>query len=310
MAKDNHHYVPQGYLRGFTIEGEKSLIWEYDKNTGKISHQPRTIRDVCAEHHYYAQKREDGTVDNESMEDAFHEIEDKVPRIIKAIKFPGTGKKVVLTDEERVILSFFAAFQLFRVPNFREGIEEMHRKVVEITLGHIVTHDKEKGTLPKEIEDLYERGGIKIDIENFVSLEPMINMAKEGCTRLLEKVWHFAAPAKGMTFVTSDNPVYFQAPEEYREEVGPYLGPLHPLSEVTLPLRKDLLLIFSPSYKRTPREYELLDCTSVQLDKADTKNINKRTTLAAAQYVYSSERSEALARMVSKYKGSSQRVVV
>ncbi len=22
MAKDNHHYVPQGYLRGFTIEGE------------------------------------------------------------------------------------------------------------------------------------------------------------------------------------------------------------------------------------------------------------------------------------------------
>jgi len=21
MAKDNHHYVPQGYLRGFTIEG-------------------------------------------------------------------------------------------------------------------------------------------------------------------------------------------------------------------------------------------------------------------------------------------------
>jgi len=34
MAKDNHHYVPQGYLRGFTIEEEKSLIWEYDKNTG------------------------------------------------------------------------------------------------------------------------------------------------------------------------------------------------------------------------------------------------------------------------------------
>jgi hypothetical protein len=29
MEKDNHHFVPQGYLRGFTIEGEKSLIWEY-----------------------------------------------------------------------------------------------------------------------------------------------------------------------------------------------------------------------------------------------------------------------------------------
>lgn len=113
MAKDNHHYVPQGYLRGFTIEGEKSLIWEYDKNTGKISRQPRSIRDVCVEHHYYAQKREDGSVDNESLEDAFHEIEDKAPRVIKSIKFTGTGKKVVIADEERVILSFFAAIQLF-----------------------------------------------------------------------------------------------------------------------------------------------------------------------------------------------------
>ena len=164
--------------------------------------------------------------------------------------------------------------------------------------------------MPKEIEKLYERGGIKIDIERFVSLEPMINMAREGSARLLEKVWHFAAPANGMTFVTSDNPVYFQAPEEFREEVGPYLGPMHPLSEVTLPLRKDLLLIFSPSAKRTPSQYNLLNCTSLQLDKVDTNNINKRTTLAAARYVYSSEKSEELARMVGKFKGSSQRVVV
>jgi len=310
MAKDNHHYVPQGYLRGFTIEGEKSLIWEYDKNTGEISRQPRSIRDICSEHHYYAQKHEDGSNDHESMEDAFHEIEDKSPRVIKDIKFPGTGKKVVLADEDRVILSFFAAIQLFRVPNFREGIEEMQRKLVEISLGHKVAKDKEDGALPKVIEELYERGGIKIDIERFVSLEPMINMAREGATRLLEKVWHLAAPANGMTFVTSDNPVYFQAPGEYREEVGPYLGPMHPLSEVTLPLRKDLLLIFSPSVKRTPSQYNLLNCMSVQLDKEDTRNINKRTTLAAAQYVYSSEKSEGLARMVGKFKGSSQRVVV
>lgn len=310
MAKDNQHYVPQGYLRGFTIEGERSLIWEYDKNTGKISRQPKSVREICSEHQYYAQKRVDGTIDHESMENAFHEIEDKAPRIIKKILFPGTGKKVLLTDEERVILSFFAAIQLFRVPNFREGIEEMHRKAVEITLGHIVGIDKEEETLPKEIEELYERGGIKINIEQFVSLEPMVNMANKGSATLLAKEWHFAVPAKGMTFVTSDNPIYFQAPEEYRAEVGHYLGPMHPLAEVTFPLRKDLLLIFSPSAKRTPSQHKLLDCTSVQLDKADTKNINKRTTLSAARYVYSSERSEALARMVAKFKGTSQRVVV
>jgi hypothetical protein len=310
MAKDNHHFVPQGYLRGFTIEGEKSLIWEYDKETGSISHQPKSVREICGEHHYYAQKREDGSVDNESMENAFHEIEDKTPRVINSIKEGATGKKVSLTDEQRVILSFFAAIQLFRVPNFRDGVEEMHRKIVESSLAEIVTHDKQEGKLPPEVEELYERGGINIEIEPFVSLEPMINLAREGSARLLEKVWHFATPADGMTFVTSDNPVYFQAPEEYRAHIGYGLGPMHPFSEVTIPLRKDLLLIFSPAVKYTPEQYELLNCTTVCLDKADTKNINKRTTLAAERYVYSSERSEALARMVAKFKGTSQRLTV
>lgn len=310
MAKNNHHYVPQGYLRGFTIEGENSLIWEYDKETGGVSRQPKSVRDICNNHHYYAQKREDGSADNESMENAFHEIENKAPRVIRNIQFPGDGKKVVLTDEERVILSFFSAIQLFRVPNFRNGIEKMHQKLVEVALDKIITNDKKNRILPTEIEKLYSRGGIKIDVEHFVSLEPMVNLAKEGCTTLLKKVFHFAAPAEGMTFVTSDNPVYFQIPEEYRDQVGAYFGPLHPSSEVTLPLRKDLLLIFSPAIKYTAKQYDLLNCTAVQLDKPDTKNINKRTTLAAAQYVYASENSEALARMIGKFKGISQRIVV
>ena len=310
MAKDNHHFVSQGYLRGFTIEGEKSLIWEYDKETGSISHQPRSVREICSEHHYYAQKRDDGSVDNESMENAFHEIEDKTPRVINSIEVGATGKKVSLTDEQRVILSFFAAIQLFRVPNFRDGVEEMHRKIVESSLAEIVTQDKQEGKLPPEVEELYERGGINIEIEPSVSLEPMINLAQEGSAHLLKKVWHFATPADGMTFVTSDNPVYFQAPEEYRAQIRYGLGPMHPFSEVTIPLRKDLLLIFSPAVKFTPEQYELLNCTTVCLDKADTKNINMRTTLAAERYVYSSERSEALVRMVAKFKGTSQRLTV
>lgn len=56
--------------------------------------------------------------------------------------------------------------------------------------------------------------------------------------------------------------------------------------------------------------YDLLNCTSVQLDSEDARNINKRTTLAAAQYVYSSEKLEALVRMLGKFKGFFQRVVV
>lgn len=310
MAKDNHHFVPQGYLRGFTIEGEKSLVWEYDKEAGSVSHQPKSVREICSKHHYYMQKCEDGSVDNESMENAFHEIEDKTPRVINSIKVNTTGEKISLSNEQRDILSFFAALQLFRVPNFRDGVEELHRKIAECSLANIVTRDKQEGKLPPDVEEIYVRGGIKIEIEPFVSLEPMINLAREGSARLLTKVWHFASPADGMTFVTSDNPVYFQAPEEYRPNIGYGIGPMHPLSEVTIPLRKDLLLIFTPAVKYTPAQYELLNCTTVCLDKTDTENLNKRTILAAGRYVYSSERSEALAKMVSMFKGTSQKLTV
>lgn len=310
MAKGNHHFVPQGYLRGFTIEGEKSLIWEYDKEAGSITRQPKSIREICSEHHYYAQKREDGSVDNESMENAFHEIENKAPKVIRSIGVEMAGKKVAIADEQRAVLSFFAAIQLCRTPNFRDGVAEMHHKIAERLLAHVVTQDKREGKLPPAVEDIYLKGGINIEIEPSVSLGPMIYLARMAAAGMLEKVWHFAVPADGMTFVTSDNPVYFQVPDEYRPSLVYGLGPLHSLAELTIPLRKDLLLMFRPAVKYTSEQYELLNCTVVRLDKADTKNLNKRTTLAAERYVYSSERSEALGRMVAKLKGTSQKLTV
>jgi len=264
MAKDNQHYVPKGYLRGFTISGEKSLIWQYDKNTGEVSRHPKSINQICSEHQYYAQQYQDGSIDKETVENAFHEIENKTPRVIKKIHGLKNAEKVLISEDDKAVLSFFTAIQLTRVPNFRNGIEEMHRKVVEIGLSHLVQKTREKGTLPDSIDSLYQEGQINIEIESFVSLQPMLTTAKEGAIRLLNKVWHFAAPAKGMSFVTSDNPVYFQTPEKYRE-LAPQVGPFHPASEVTLPLRNDLLLICSPDIGYSEEEHNLINMTAVQL---------------------------------------------
>ncbi|KGJ95996.1 DUF4238 domain-containing protein [Thalassotalea sp. ND16A] len=309
MDKDNQHYVPRGYLRGFTIPGEKSLIWQYDKNTGEIFKRPKSVNRICSEFQYYAQKNEDGSTDKETMENAFHEIEDKTPRIIKKINSLNNAEKVIISEDEKAVLSFFTAMQLTRVPNFRNGIEEMYRKVVEIGLSHQVDKARKDGTLPVSIDSLYKQGKINIDIESFVSLKAMLATAQEGAINLMGKVWHFAMPAKGMSFVTSDNPVFFQAPEKYRE-LNSQIGPFHPVSEVTLPLSSDLLLIFSPSANYSKSEYDLINMTAVQLDEKDTDNLNKRSILAAKQYVYSSENNKDLAKLVSQFKGSTQHVTV
>jgi hypothetical protein len=61
------HYIPQGYLRGFTIPQEKSLVWEYDKESGQISLTPKSIRDMCSEQLYYTQYDESGEMDKQAL---------------------------------------------------------------------------------------------------------------------------------------------------------------------------------------------------------------------------------------------------
>lgn len=46
--KKNHHFVPQSHLRGFAIDGERNLIWEYDKQNSTVSKVPKSIRKAIA----------------------------------------------------------------------------------------------------------------------------------------------------------------------------------------------------------------------------------------------------------------------
>lgn len=313
-AKENQHYIPQGYLRGFAIPKEKSLVWEYDKESGQISLTPRSIRAICSKHLYYAQYDEEGQLDKQTLEDAFQAVEDKAPRIIRRINVSSTGERVALSGEEHGTLSFFVALLLTRVPSFRDGIEDIHRLYVEMHLAPVVERSYREGTMPPIIEELYKKGQllnqIEVEIKPQVSLKPMIELARIGGQVLLTKLWAFVLPAADMFFVTSDNPVYFQLPERFRSPEAPNIGPWHPLSEVTVPLRKDLALICRPSAGYGPDEAHLLQFRTARLDRTDTKNINKRVAIAAKRYVYAPERSSALARMVGKLKGTEQRIYV
>jgi hypothetical protein len=253
-------------------------------------------------------------LDKQTLEDAFQAIEDKALRIIRCLKVSRTGEKIVLSSEEQSTLSFFVALLLTRVPSFRDGIEDMHRRLVEMLLTPEVERSHREGMMPQIIEELYNQGQlydqIKIEIKPQVSLKPMIELARIGAQALLTKLWAFVLPAPDMVFVTSDNPVYFQLPERFCSPGAVDIGPWHPLSEVTIPLRKDLALICRPSAGYRPDEARLLQFRTAQLDRADTKNINKRAAIAAKRYVYAPEKSPALARMVGKLKGTEQRICV
>ncbi len=108
-------------------------MWEYDKESAQISRAPRSVRDICSQALYYAQIDENGQLDQQRLGDAFQIIEDKTPGIIRGIQPSKTGEQVALSGEEHGTLSFFIALLLTRVPSFRDGIEDIHRRFVEVS---------------------------------------------------------------------------------------------------------------------------------------------------------------------------------
>ena len=83
QEKINHHYVPASYLRGFTIEGENSLVWGYSKEYGKCTGK-RSVDNICSEDYYYEQPKPDGSK-TQILEDGFSKIEEAGIEIIKKI---------------------------------------------------------------------------------------------------------------------------------------------------------------------------------------------------------------------------------
>lgn len=307
MEKDNQHFVPQGYLRKFTIKGEKSLLWEYDKKTGTNSKEPKSVKQICTEHQYYAQEDENGDINKDKLEDAFSKyVEDPGIRAIDSIPHKA-NQGFSLTGENKGTLAFFVAMLATRGPGFRDGVEELHKKIVEKVGARIIHESIAGGDCPDVIKKEIEKKGVwnvlQVDIKKWISLEPMIELAKDGGNILLVKHWTFLRPAKGQMFVTSDNPYSFISPKRSR---GPYqVGPFNPSVTITVPLRQDLALVAGKPAQTIERHYSLKRASGHQTDE-----INTRTIAAALRYVYAPTIDQEILKKVKDLKYSSQKLTV
>jgi len=294
-------------LRKFTIEEEKSLIWEYDKKTGSTSKEPKSVRQICTEHQYYAQEDKNGDINKNKLEDAFSKyVEDPGIRAIDSIPHK-TTQGFSLTGENKGILAFFVAMLVTRGPGFRDGVEEFHKKIVEKVGAPIIHKSIAEGNCPDIIRKEIEQKGVwnvlQVEIKKWISLEPMIELANEGSNLLLAKQWTFLRPAKGKTFVTSDNPFSFSFPKRPQE---PYqAGPFNPFVTITVPLRKDLVLRVGKPAQTIERYYSLKKAS-----KQETNEINTCTIAAALRYVYAPTINPYILKRIRELKHFSQKLTV
>lgn len=304
------HFIPQGYLRKFTIENEKSLIWEYDKEKGAISRCPVSVRKICFRNYYYYQRNNEGEIDHVSLEDAFSKVENTCIQIIEKLRAESFPSKLTITEEEHGQLAFFLALLLTRNPGVRDGINQFHGSFAHQTLHSLYN----SGSLPEPppvLKDFLEQKGIddvmKLTIFPEVSLGPMIEIARAIALEMLKKIWLFYIPADNKTFITSDNPVSFRMAEGYPN--GP-VGPSHPCAEITIPLRKDLALIVMPSVGIAKDKAKELQYACFGADEQGILAINKRTAASALQHVYSSQKSDELLDLVKSLRDTSQKLIM
>lgn len=292
--KKNQHYVPRSHLKRFTIEGEKSLIWEFDKSKGTYGRLKSSIKKICSEDYYYYQLDQNGDVDHIKLEDGFSEVETIGSNIIDKILAARLMPYVAISPSHKGELAFYIALLIYRGPSFRDGVAQVYGQVVKSVLG--IERDKKK--VPQYLHDMIETNAIDIQIDSTVSLEPMITMADSTASTFLKKKWVLINAPEGSSFVTSDVPVVFYP---HCQSLGD-VGPAHPLTEILYPISKDTALLIIPH--NGPEECILIGEFSDEL----LDDINRRVCSAASNSVYSSDKLDWLESSSHQF-GSSQQLI-
>jgi hypothetical protein len=295
MAKEkkNQHYVPASYLRGFTIDGEDSLVWGYTKIYGKCTGK-RSVDRICSEDYYYQQPTPDGST-TQIMEEAFIKPEKAAIEIIRKL-----NPQYTISESDKGILAFYIALLLTRGPSFRDGIHSCLKYSVEISTQKLF----EMGKLPPPPKELLKHiknnditSVVDIDILPHISLRYMIDSAIQIAESLCRKNWIFFFSDKDL-YITSDTPVLFGSLSEGQEQIGP----ANPLSWIICPLTKNIAL--------TARPYHSSDNSAFEFSEAE-KNfvelVNQMECWSSQKFIYSPIHTKEILEYVKTAKGYSQK---
>jgi hypothetical protein len=273
-----NHFVPRGYLRGFTDPSSPERIWVYRRPSGDVF--ASNISDVGLERDFYPPEIETQLADV---------VDSPGAEVLQVLR-----QRQVLQPEHKSTLAYFIAVQLMRVPEHRKSLDaRMSAALAELEQEH---HNAAQLSQPDSdpdavaavklheeclrVIDRYKTGGVPADlIATFKEPWPYETMVRAvGSMR-----WVFVvAPAGSHGFVTSDNPAFF-----FRG-----LGLGRPESELTVPISTSVCLHGS----HTPGP----DLSYLAGSKQWVNEVNRRVTSACTRHVYFSANELWLKSLVMK----------
>ena len=307
LAVPEDHFVSQFYLRNFAIPSQPSHVYSYQRNCKPI---PKAIRSVARVRDFEYLSREGEGLKHDTISQRLNQIEDDTAPIIARLV---TDEGFSISPEEWELVSLFIAHLIARGPSGRQEQINLFQ-ATNITQAKVMAENKEafhrsmQGTYSEaEIEDIrlktleFEKH-YRINFEGSFfkdySLVMSLLAGEIGSRCLLQKFPVLIKNSSQKEFITSDNPVVFNAdPERYRRGSG--LGLENSLIYLPLSPKRALLLV-----NRKP----LKDVVSVDRDSVEP--YNSEVMLYARDSLFSQSCSSQLAQAFDKTEPRLRETVV
>ena len=286
--KKKHHYIPQFYLEGFIDPKNHPFVWIYEK--GKDCVFKSKPENIAFEKHYHSYITTTGEKDTETIEDLLNKFETPAAPIFEKLRLFHMPN-----EEERKTFSCYLGISLTRVPNFRKNVDSVVAKLFKFFLEMNASNEQNFKEMVDSFEhDTGEKIGYDIHVKPHVSLS-MIFLGLELATIFNNMTWVFIKATDRFKLLTSDNPLYYDDPT-HNHNVFFGVSLTDKNVEVGFPISSEVA--FTGTWKKDLRE------GFIQGNHELIKNINRRTVASALRYIYSSERTDGIARLVQKYKNS------
>jgi Protein of unknown function (DUF4238) len=222
-----HHFLSEFYLNGFTRDG---MLWLYDRERKEFRHQPP--KNTAVEKDYYAFENEDGEKDF-SIEEYLSKIESRARNTIVKLE-----AKDSITPDERLYLGHFIALLMVRTPKFDRESNQMADAAAKHLIQHSVPtveaaaqllqqYGKEgdaSGITPESMFKFIHEEKFKLKMNRDFVISAMLDQAEKATLEVAMMDWMVVHPDSRSAFITTDEPIGFIVPDEFRRSGEPVLG--------------------------------------------------------------------------------------
>jgi hypothetical protein len=211
----NHHYIPQGYLRGFGWKrGKHHMVIVHDFNDKKTFEA--NTRNVCAQRDFMRFEVDDRAPD--WLETEIGKLESRAVASIREV----VASKVFAGENKNYVLNLMALLAV-RSPEQRENMREFQGRVVQRMMDLVLSKKehwesqmsamqddtgKSSKVTYEEAKDFHRRGEYRIEVPRERHIQTEIGLHHTALQLLGQRRWSlYIVPGDYGEFVTTNRPV-------------------------------------------------------------------------------------------------------